>query len=402
MTGFSDIRPECRFSVLDGDSSFALERLQNGEAVFAFVGTSSRKTIFSYHTVCRDRMVLITPNNKEFAEKKEMGVLGKELLEWPMIMRESGSGTRRETDNYLKSIGMSSADLNVAGYMNNIEGIKSMVAAGKGTTILSERAAADAIRDGRVLCFDLEEDGPYRDIYIAYLKNRSFTQTEQAFLNYVRNRSGEKPKQNKNNKMANVKVNAVGDQCPIPVVKATKALGEFKEAGTLEVQVDNEIAIQNLTRLADSKGLKSRSEKLGDNLFAITMEVNGPLTMGGEDLSCHTDNRGDFVVAIDTDAMGRGSDDLGRTLMKGFIYAVSQLETLPKTILFYNGGAKLTTEGSVSLEDLRSMEAQGVQILTCGTCLNFYGLADKLAVGSVTNMYVIVETLAKAGKVIKP
>lgn len=202
--------------------------------------------------------------------------------------------------------------------------------------------------------------------------------------------------------MANVKVNAVGDQCPIPVVKATKALGEFKEAGTLEVQVDNEIAIQNLTRLADSKGLKSRSEKLGDNLFAITMEVNGPLTMGGEDLSCHTDNGGDFVVAIDTDAMGRGSDDLGRTLMKGFIYAVSQLETLPKTILFYNGGAKLTTEGSVSLEDLRSMEAQGVQILTCGTCLNFYGLADKLAVGSVTNMYVIVETLAKAGKVIKP
>ena len=202
--------------------------------------------------------------------------------------------------------------------------------------------------------------------------------------------------------MANVKVNAVGDQCPIPVVKATKALGEFKEAGTLEVQVDNEIAIQNLTRLADSKGLKSRSEKLGDNLFAITMEVNGPLTMGGEDLSCHTDYRGDIVVAIDTDAMGRGSDDLGRTLMKGFIYAVSQLETLPKTILFYNGGAKLTTEGSVSLEDLRSMEAQGVQILTCGTCLNFYGLADKLAVGSVTNMYVIVETLAKAGKVIKP
>ena len=194
MTGFSDLKPECRFSVLDGDSSFALERLQNGEAVFAFVGTSSRKTVFSYHTV------LITPNNKEFAEKKEMGVLGRELLKWPMIMRESGSGTRRETDNYLKSIGMSSAELNVAGYMNNIEGIKSMVAAGKGTTILSERAAADAIRDGRVLCFELEKEGPYRDIYIAYLKNRSFTQTEQAFLNYVRNCGGEKPRQNKNSK----------------------------------------------------------------------------------------------------------------------------------------------------------------------------------------------------------
>ena len=202
--------------------------------------------------------------------------------------------------------------------------------------------------------------------------------------------------------MANVKVNAVGDQCPIPVVKATKALGEFKEAGTLEVQVDNEIAIQNLTRLADSKGLKSRSEKLGDNLFAITMEVNGPLTMGGEDLSCHTDNRGDFVVAIDTDAMGRGSDDLGRTLMKGFIYAVSQLETLPKTILFYNGGAKLTVEGSPVLDDLKGLAEQGVEILTCGTCLNHYGLTAQLRVGGVTNMYVIVEKQMQATKVVRP
>ena len=202
--------------------------------------------------------------------------------------------------------------------------------------------------------------------------------------------------------MANVKVNAVGDQCPIPVVKATKALGEFKEAGTLEVQVDNEIAIQNLTRLADSKGLKSRSEKLGDNLFAITMEVNGPLTMGGEDLSCHVDSRGDFVVAIDTDAMGRGSDDLGRTLMKGFIYAVSQLETLPKTILFYNGGAKLTVEGSPVLDDLKGLAEQGVEILTCGTCLDHYGIKDQLAVGEVTNMYVIVEKMEQAVRVVRP
>ena len=108
------------------------------------------------------------------------------------------------------------------------------------------------------------------------------------------------------------------------------------------------------------------------------------------------------VVVISADHMGEGDEVLGKILLKGFLFALTQQEMLPKTVLFYNGGAKLTTEGSVSLEDLRSMEAQGVQILTCGTCLNFYGLADKLAVGSVTNMYVIVETLAKAGKVIKP
>ena len=108
------------------------------------------------------------------------------------------------------------------------------------------------------------------------------------------------------------------------------------------------------------------------------------------------------IIAVTSDAMGRGSDELGRQLMKGFLYAVSQLEELPRTILFYNGGAKLTTEGSLSLEDLKSMEAQGVQILTCGTCLNYYGLTEKLAVGGVTNMYSIVETLAGADKVIKP
>ena len=71
-------------------------------------------------------------------------------------------------------------------------------------------------------------------------------------------------------------------------------------------------------------------------------------------------------------------------------------------MLFYNGGARLTCQGSESLEDLKSLEAQGVEILTCGTCLNHYGLAEALAVGSVTNMYAIVEKLAGAAKVIKP
>lgn len=202
--------------------------------------------------------------------------------------------------------------------------------------------------------------------------------------------------------MANVVVNAVGDACPIPVVKATQALREVKEAGTVEVHVDNEIAVQNLTKLAASKNLKSFAEKKADKLFVVTITVDGPVNGDGNDgASCAADKRGNTVVAIASEYLGHGEAELGKILMKGFLFAVSQLEELPKTILFYNGGAKLTVEGSASLEDLKNMEAQGVEILTCGTCLDFYGLKDKLAVGSVTNMYTIVEKLANADKVIK-
>lgn len=205
--------------------------------------------------------------------------------------------------------------------------------------------------------------------------------------------------------MKKVIVNAVGAQCPIPVVEATRALRGMTEPGTLEVLVDNEIAVQNLSRMAKGNHLAAQAEKREDGTFVVTMEVTNPVGEAPAEepaLTCAPDMRGDFVVAVDTDVMGRGSEELGRTLMKGFLFAVSQLPVLPKTILFYNGGARLTVEGSDSLEDLKKMEAQGVEILTCGTCLNFYGLTEKLAVGGVTNMYVIVETLAGAGKVIKP
>ena len=114
------------------------------------------------------------------------------------------------------------------------------------------------------------------------------------------------------------------------------------------------------------------------------------------------DSRRNVVVVIASDKMGEGSEELGKTLMKGFIYALNQQESLPKTMLFYNGGAALTCEGSPALEDLKSLAAQGVEILTCGTCLNFYGISDKLQVGEVTNMYVIAEKMTQAGLIVKP
>ena len=193
-----------------------------------------------------------------------------------------------------------------------------------------------------------------------------------------------------------IKVNAIGDTCPIPVIKTKKAIAEAAGQGTIEVLVDNEIAVQNVTKMAASEGGNVTSEKVADKEYKITIVLDGAAKAADE---AADEN---LVVVVSSDRMGVGNDDLGKVLIKGFIFAVTQLEKLPKTILFYNGGATLTAEGSDSLGDLKHLEEQGVEILTCGTCLNYYGLSDKLQVGSVTNMYTIVEKMAGADKIIRP
>ena len=198
-------------------------------------------------------------------------------------------------------------------------------------------------------------------------------------------------------------VDARGDACPLPVVKAKKAIAELKGAGQVEVLVDNEIAVQNLTKMAQQKGYPYSAEKLAEKAYRVLFTIGeAAAEPAGEAPACMSDTRTDTVVAIGSDKMGIGAEELGKTLLKAFVFALTQQDQLPKTILFYNSGASLTCEGSPMLEDLKALEAQGVEIMTCGTCLNFYGLTEKLAVGSVTNMYTIVEKLTLAGNVVKP
>ena len=221
-----------------------------------------------------------------------------------------------------------------------------------------------------------------------------------------------------------IKVDALGDACPLPVVKAKKAISELQGAGQVEILVDNEIAVQNLTKMAQQKSYQYSAEKLEERKYRVLFTLGEAadsaekleerkyralFTLGeavsapAEDAPvCTPDARTDTVVAISAAVMGDGSEELGKTLLKAFVFALTQQDKLPKTILFYNGGAALTCEGSAMLEDLKALEAQGVEILTCGTCLNFYGLTEKLAVGSVTNMYTIAEKLTQAGNVVKP
>lgn len=200
-----------------------------------------------------------------------------------------------------------------------------------------------------------------------------------------------------------ITVNAMGDNCPIPVIKTKKAMQALTGPETIEVLVDNEIAVQNVSKMASASGAKVTSEKLGDKEFKVVIAMEGaPQQEAAGEETCIPDARDNTVVVVASDRMGEGNEALGKVLIKGFLFAVTQLDTLPKKILFYNGGATLTCEGSDSLEDLKSLEAQGVEILTCGTCLDYYGLKEKLAVGSVTNMYSIVESMAEAGRIIRP
>ncbi len=202
-------------------------------------------------------------------------------------------------------------------------------------------------------------------------------------------------------------LNCIGLACPIPVVKTRKALEAFTEDGELTVLADNETCVQNLTRLAGSMNLPITSEQTGEKEYTVKIAVSTEAVKKSqgteiEVTSCDVPTRRGATVVIASNQMGNGEEALGKALMKAFIFALTNSPDVPETILFYNSGAYLTCEGSDSLEDLKNLEEAGTKIFTCGTCLNFYGLTEKLAVGSVTNMYDIVDMQQKAAKIIRP
>ena len=201
-----------------------------------------------------------------------------------------------------------------------------------------------------------------------------------------------------------VRVDARGKACPLPVVMTIKALEELGGAGTVVTTVDNETAVSNLKNMTAEKGA-SVEVAAHDDVYDLTFVVGEDGLKGSASdavASCGVAPVRNVVVQITSDKMGEGDEQLGRQLMKAYVFALTQLEELLQTILFYNGGAKLTCEGSPCLEDLEGLQEAGVKIMTCGTCLNHYGIADTLKVGEVTNMYSIAETLNNASLVVRP
>lgn len=199
-------------------------------------------------------------------------------------------------------------------------------------------------------------------------------------------------------------VDARGKSCPLPVVETRRAL---KEAAGEPVQtfVDNEIAVQNLQKMAAQMGLATENSGVNGD-FSVTFYAPADSVVMADApknaCGCAPMIFAEMVVALSSNTMGAGDDTLGAALMKGFVYALTQLDHPPAAVLLYNGGAKLSCEGSDSAADLKMLEQAGTEVLTCGTCLDFYGLKETLAVGDVTNMYAITERLAGAARILRP
>ena len=197
------------------------------------------------------------------------------------------------------------------------------------------------------------------------------------------------------------KIDCRGLACPQPVLETKKAL-EAPGAGEILVVVDNPGSKENVRRFAESQGHQvSITEEKGVFELRIQKGKGKSESVEGKPEGIQGSLSPDLVVFIDTDSLGRGSEELGRILMRSFLQTLEQSEVHPQKVILINSGVKLACEGSEVLEDLQELSAKGTEILSCGTCLDFFGMKKKLLVGRVSNMYEILNSLAGAGKVIK-
>ncbi len=184
-------------------------------------------------------------------------------------------------------------------------------------------------------------------------------------------------------------VDARGKPCPQPVILTRKALAESDEVLVL---VDDETAESNVTRMAEKAGCRVSCERKADGIY---IHISGSV----EQEHTTSDSR-QVVLLLTADTLGRGDAKLGAILTRGLCHTLGEIEPLPTSIILMNSGVRLVVEQSDVLDDLRSLSDRGVQLLACGTCLNHFGLKDKVAVGQVSNMYTIAERLLSADSVI--
>jgi selenium metabolism protein YedF len=197
-------------------------------------------------------------------------------------------------------------------------------------------------------------------------------------------------------------------QCPKPVLETRKYLLDNPGVGAV-VLVGDDIAQANVTRLATKEGYEVSSEAADDHIrLTLTLqeglECQVPAVENQSATADTTPNQktSSHIAYISSNCMGSGSDELGEVLMRNFIFTLGEVTPLPRKILFVNSGVKLTCNGSQVLEALQNLEQQGVQIFSCGLCLEFFDLKEQLKVGAVSNMLETIEAMTEADKIIQP
>ena len=203
--------------------------------------------------------------------------------------------------------------------------------------------------------------------------------------------------------MTTSRLDCRGLACPEPVIRTKDNL----EQGVteLEVIVDNEASMKNVTRFVRSRGCAVEVATLADGCYSLRISGSGAPAAEGFDAaeySCELPAGSGLVYVISSDSMGRGSDELGWALLQTYVQTIREVDPLPEKILLYNGGVKLVTGESGALEALQELQRRGVEILACGTCLDFFGLRSAIKVGEISNMYDIMRSMASASRIVSP
>ncbi|HNX24919.1 MAG TPA: sulfurtransferase-like selenium metabolism protein YedF [Spirochaetota bacterium] len=194
------------------------------------------------------------------------------------------------------------------------------------------------------------------------------------------------------------KIDAKGLACPQPVV-LTK--NKMKECSQIEVIVDNETALENIKRLAESSGWTCEYKSSGTD-YVITLQGDKAVPSEAASKTPAPGVNDKSIIVFSSNKMGKGDDELGAILMKAFIHTITTLDNAPSALLFYNSGVLLAADESGVTDDLQVLSEKGVELLVCGTCVNYFKITDKIKIGTVSNMFDILNTMNKASRIINP
>lgn len=189
-----------------------------------------------------------------------------------------------------------------------------------------------------------------------------------------------------------------GLACPQPIVNTKKALDKIN-GEELIIILDDASSCKNVERFVQSQGYAAEVRQR-DQDFYIHVERT-PIATTNEAPQVDQKPK-DIVIYISSRHLGSGDEDLGSFLMKAFLKTLLDIETLPSRLILVNSGVQLAAEGSKVLETLQTLSERGVEIICCGTCIEFYELKGKVRVGRISNMYEIIESMMKADRVIRP